>query len=203
MNFSELWVWLSRVARYWHGWLPSSAIAAGIGLAQGLNRLQPKVWMYFVVLVLGVGYSMFRAWQEEYVANRNGPQISVEWNSRGNSRSKDFVKLRNIGSTTAFCVSFGEFSIRTVRWHDVLDIQALHPNEEVIREVKFAVGEIGKAEIGYMCFVVAKQDVSIPISYSDVNRTEFTRWVHLTQSGNRDFPVLVTLGELTAKRPKH
>ncbi len=169
--------WVFAVFRAWYGWLPGSALAALTGYGQSLGWIHPGKNWYFVILAVGFLFSMFVAWKKEYIENRNGPDVLMEWDSKTDER-RDVVRLRNIGRTSALRVELLDFSWAGYSWHQIVQFQSIHPGEPELRaEAQFGTGNtIGNM---YSTLLMNQGHRKIPLSVSlrffDSNNTEFIR----------------------------
>jgi hypothetical protein len=203
-------VWSRAVLKKYWAWLPSSALAAILSLLAGAKGWNWPHWMYYAVGGVGFVYSFFEVWREEYVPNRQGPRISVDWKSttthqdqsddRRMSTGEDEIKIKNIGTSSAFGVRLGDFSTPQIGWHRRIEIQTLHSNAEKTVRPEFSV-EVGphSHEIGYMRYILAKNPVSLPLLWSDINQTSYVQRLTL-HSGEDVRRIRVVYGPIKATR---
>ena len=126
-HLSVILAWLLAVVKAWLGWVTGSVIVAIMALGQALGwwRIGPK--LYGWVVAGGFVVSAFVAWKKEYVQNRDGPDVLMEWDP--SSKHADMVRLRNIGNKSALRVEILEFSWEGFSWHRSIEIQSIHPGE--------------------------------------------------------------------------
>jgi hypothetical protein len=204
-------IWIRAVLRKWHGWLAGSAAMGLVGLLQALKIWRdPSYKVYVILLCSGVLVSFFEAWEEEYVLNRNGPQIMLEWISKSSSRSRagDVVRLMNCGRSHAINISIGNFSAPEIRWYEPICVQSLAPGSHAEDYAKFAVlKRPNLQEMGYMSVFLLEHElknnhapVSLEVRFSDMNRTRFTQTFYLQRTDTKDSEVTVSLGPLKIQR---
>ena len=200
-------VWVITVLKVWYGWLPSSALAALMGYGQNILGWHISPRYYVTLVVLGFLYSFFTAWREEWVENRNGPQITLTWES--SRLHHDCIKLRNVGTLAAFNVAIGDFSWPELAWHRKIEVQSLLPgNDEAQIEPQFfeSAAGTGTALMGYMWRVVRhpsrnhEKPLTVTVKFADANRTQLER-TFILSSSPADDRVKVELGDLNVVRP--
>jgi hypothetical protein len=64
--FKDFGRWVLAVLGKWYGWLPSSAIAAGVGYGQAMSVWHAGPRVYGTILGLGFIVSLFEAWRIQY-----------------------------------------------------------------------------------------------------------------------------------------
>ena len=198
-------VWAVLVA--WRGWVAGTAIGALIGLSQHLGHWETPHKVYWASLGLGILYSFFTAWQKEYVANRDGPDISMEWDS-GQPWNVDRVRLRNIGASSAFNVSLGPFSHPWLTWHRTVEQQSIHPTDlEKDLDAQFKNSNGGeRGHLGHILESSKENEfdsLTLDIVFFDRNNTKFTRTFSLQPGGGPTLGprVKVVRGNLKVERP--
>ncbi len=201
-----LWAWVLAVLRAWHGWLAGSALMGVIGLGQSLEWWKPGYKAY-PVLACGFLFSLFEAWKKEYVENRKGPQIFMEWDS-GQPWHNDRLRFRNLGTSSALNVKVGPFSRPELHWYSEIEIQSIHPGDAEKNVVAdFALSKGNQHNVGHLGHILKSQyknsePLSVDIIFWDANRTRFTRTFILRQgTGGRLGPeVVVEMGHLRIER---
>jgi hypothetical protein len=204
----DFWDWVVAVLEIWYYWLPGSAIAALISYAQNMKWWNPGPRVYIGVLILGFIFSIFAAWRKERVENRDGPQVFMEWDS-GQSWRQDLIRFRNFGKSSAVTVRVGDFSWPELYWHNPILIQSLHADgheltiQPEVNEKRRDADHVG--HLGHILRSVAYQNrepLSIDVTFSDANRTTFTRTFYLRAGPDAwtSPGVVVELGKLTMKR---
>jgi len=208
---TDLVHWVYAVIAEWYFWLPSSALAAAINYMGQLRGWTIGRLVWVAVLSSGVVLSMFRAWRKEYVQNRTGPKIMLEWLSKGGHRrlrTHDMVRLTNCGHAIAININVGAFSSAQVTWHEPIEVQSLAPGRHIEQWAQFGVQKPGIREIGYMSIFLLEYELrndappfSVEVSFSDVNQTIFSQTFYLCRGNATESEVTVTLGPPTTKRP--
>jgi hypothetical protein len=128
---SNIVAFIKAVLREYVVLLTGGAITAFLNLAErkiGRNVSWPA---YGVVLLLFVIVACFRAWEKEYVANRDGPEIHLEW-IPSKTFKHDEVRLRNTGRASATQVTIKGFSWPELSFVEPLVINVIHPNESEV-----------------------------------------------------------------------
>jgi hypothetical protein len=179
--------WVAAVLKQYWGWLPSSAVAAIIGLIANAEGWTLPRYLYVGIVALGFVYSFYAVWRYEYVANRNAPQLTVDWVSLSRYTTNEFrltgnerVTISNTGDIPAIDVRLGNFSRESVTWHKQPVIQTLHAHDsfQFKPELSVKVGP-NSHEVGYMQHLIAKEPVSVILLWSDTNGTRFRRLLTL------------------------
>jgi hypothetical protein len=200
--FSDFGAWVTAVLKKYWAWLPSSAVAALLSIVAGAKGWNWPNWTYYALAALGFLYSFFQVWRDEYVANRNAPQLTVDWVSSAKVAQYDVVTIRNTGNAPTVLVRFDDFSDETISWHRRPEIQTL-PGEEFITftpEFSVATGP-NSHELGYMRYVLAKRPTSLSLRWSDTNGTSFRRLLTLSLTDDKR-TIRVDYGPISATRKK-
>jgi hypothetical protein len=192
-------------------WGVTSEIAASIFFALGLvehsrDKAIPS-FAFFTLCIPLFWIGAYLAWRKQYIANREGPDILMEWDSK-DGQLWDMVRFRNIGRTSALRVELLDFSWTGFSWHRIVQFQSIHPGEAEVRaEAQFSVGNT----IGYMHsdLPMNQEHRKIPLSVSlrffDSNNTKFIRTfiLHpkLAPSVGSDSYIIVEIGKLKITRP--
>src|SRR5438445_1857798 len=199
--------WIVAVSSAYHGWLGGSAVAGVLGLGAGLGCWHPRPKPYYGLIGFGLLVSVFQSWRKEHVANRNGPDILLEWCSIGYG-GHDRIRLKNCGHATAVNVIVGQFSRDNLFWHNPIEVQSIAPDKFVDQEAYFAIHKsAGDQEVGYMHSVLrsdrirgAATPISLSVRFSDMNQTAFTRTFFLRCGTVEGTEVTVEPGPLKMKR---
>jgi len=68
--FNDLSQWGLAVIEHWHGWVSGGILAFGLELGDRFWDWKPSKRTYFIILALGLFYSMFSAWRDEHQENK-------------------------------------------------------------------------------------------------------------------------------------
>jgi hypothetical protein len=162
-------------------------------------------WSFSASIVLAVLLLMvaaFLAWKDEYVPNRHGPEILLEWQSH--EHGPDTITIRNVGGTTAFKVAVLEFSWSVLTWHRRIEFPSIDSKDKRSCEAQFQ-REISPnhGEIGYLRGILVLSDrptsLSVWVSFENIHNRRFRRSfsLELVQAGqNRE--ILCKPGRLEA-----
>ena len=184
--------------------LTGSALTALLGVWEHWQKGQLPWGYYGVFIGLCFFVASFRAWRKEYIENRKGPQILMEWNS--SDRQRDTIRLRNIGNSSALNIRVGPFSWEELTWHRQIEMSSIHPNDEISQEAQFTrTTNSGIGEIGYMRYILnssslQRDPLSLDVTFVDINNTTFVRTFLLRHGNNISSVVVVELGPLAVKR---
>jgi len=174
-----LWPFLKALFRHWWA-LMSSACFTGLGIYI-LGTGKSNDWAFWASTVLAVFLLMaaaFLAWKDEYVPNRRGPEILLEWQSH--EHGSDTITIRNVGETTAFQVAALEFSWSALTWHRRIEFPSIDPKDARSCEAQFG-REIspGHGEIGYLRGILRlperPQTLSVSVGFENIHRSRFRR----------------------------
>jgi hypothetical protein len=119
------------------------------------------------------------------------------------------IRFRNIGKSSAVTVRVGDFSWPELYWHNPILIQSLHADgheftiQPEVNEKRRDADHVG--HLGHILRSAAYQNresLSIDVTFSDANRTSFTRTFYLRAGPDAwaSPGVMVELGKLTMKR---
>jgi hypothetical protein len=120
----------------------------------------------------------FLAWKDEYVPNRNGPEILLEWQSH--EYGSDTITIRNVGETTAFKVALLGFSWSALNWHRRIEFPSIDPKDMRSCEAQFN-REInpGHLEIGYLRGILQLSErpetLSVSVGFENIYGGSFHR----------------------------
>ncbi len=164
-------------------------------------------WASTVLAVLLLMVSAFLAWKDEYVPNRHGPELLLEWQSH--EHGSDTITIRNVGETTAFQVAVLEFSWSALTWHRRIEFPSIDPNDERSCEGQFG-REIspGHREVGYIRGILVlperPQTLSVSLGFENIHRSRFCRsfTLDLVQAG-QNIEITCRPGRLQPARRGH
>jgi len=158
----------------------SSAFFTALGiyiLASGKGN-NWSLWASIVLAVFLLMIAAFLAWKEEYVPNRHGPEILMEWQSR--DHGSDMIVIRNIGEKTAFNVAVLDFSWSALGWHRRIQFPSIDSKRERSCEAQFGrTIATGHGEVGYLRAILALSErpetLSVSVGFDDIHNSRFRR----------------------------
>jgi hypothetical protein len=178
-----LWPFLKALLRHWWA-LMSSALFTALSLYV-VESGKSNYWSFWASIVLAVILLMmaaFLAWKDEYVPNRHGPEILLEW--RSHEHGWDAITVRNVGEATAFKVAILDFSWNALTWHRRIEFPSIDPNDRRSCEAQFG-REIapGQGEIGYLRGILLLPErpeaLSISVGFENIHGCGFRRFFDL------------------------
>jgi hypothetical protein len=94
------------------------------------------VWMFIASLLWLAMVALWPKKRTKLVGNQTGPDISLEWDCRKGWPKWDIVRLRNIGTESAFNVRL-KFSWPELSFPVDFEINVIHAHQEIEREPQF------------------------------------------------------------------
>lgn len=184
-----LWPFLRALFRHWWA-LMSSAFITALGI-YSLGSGKSSNWSFWASVILAVFLLMiaaFLAWKDEYVPNRQGPEILLEWESH--EHGSDTITIRNAGDTTAFNVAALDFSWNALTWHRRIGFPSIDPKQARTCEAQFSrMIAPGHSEIGYLRGILLLPDrpkiLSVLVGFENIQNSRFHRSfsMELVQAG--------------------
>lgn len=170
----------------------------------------PAFWFVFLT-VLPFWIGAYFAWRKQYVANRNGPDIHLDWIPPDRYGSRDEVRLSNTGKETATQVTLEKFSWPELSFPEPLVINAIHPNQAVVREPQFiekAKSDPHRATVGHLSEILRsltnhdREPLQVFVSFRDMNQTKFERAFVCEAGPGGEWGPLIKIrpGKLTVSR---
>ena len=163
-----------------HWWvLLSCALFTLLGIFV-LGTGRSNLWAFWASLILAVCLLMvaaFFAWKDEYVPNREGPEVLLEWQSQ---EPRDMISIRNIGAIAAFNVAVLEFSWSALLWHRRIEFPSIDPQSSRTCEAQFA-REVSPnhGEIGYLRHILRLSErpnpLLISVAFANIHGHRFQR----------------------------
>jgi hypothetical protein len=203
---------LKALLRQWWA-LMSCAVFTIIGI-WAAARGKSNTWtveISFAAAAFLLLMAAYRAWKEEYVQNRNGPRIMMEWISKSSSTHTggDIVRLTNCGHSFAANISMEKFSLPEIKLFRFKDVQSLKPGDHVEIPVSLAIERSPHDHVleSMSRFLLEHElmkspaSVNVEVCFSDVNQTCFIQTFEFRRQDSRDSEVMVSsIGRLKVKR---
>ncbi len=153
----------------------------------------------------------YRAWKDEYVQNRNGPRIMMEWISKSSSTHTggDNVRLTNCGHSLAANINMEKFSLPEIKLFRFKAVQSLKPGDHVEIPVSLSIERSANDHVleSMSRFLLEHElkkspaSVNVEVCFSDVNQTHFNQTFEFRRQDSKDSEVMVSsIGRLKVTR---
>lgn len=189
-------------------WAMASDIAAMLTFIIGMwEHAHSRSLTAFILVCVSVPLfwmGAYLAWRREYIANREGPEIVLEWETSGRgSTRRDLATLKNIGKQTAVCVKIGDFSWPDLIWGRHIEVQTIDAGQKETIEAHFGLEHLNGLDLGYMDVVLKERNrppLTVTVAFLNMNSIEFCRTFLLNKGSDGGPSIVVTPGALKTRR---
>lgn len=163
-----------------------------------LHFISWRTWtIVFLVLLIGVllegGHAAIQRRNNSSLPTAaNGPDVVLDWES--SSKNWDKVKLRNIGTTSAFKVELDKFSWPELLFSEPIKVNVIHPDTpEIIVHPHFTenigtVSNIGRLDAALrLPHFNDREPLEVMITFQDSSQREFSRSFKLAPGPGGDW----------------